>query len=101
MKWNRGFLRIWGVIALLWIGYTIWRFFEGCAYFEDSSLFQPVCNTGQFSDGIPVAGMPVEFDVSDWGRWAGSALIPPAVLLGIGVAIVWAFRGFSNPPPSD
>jgi hypothetical protein len=90
MTWRRGLMRIWVVLAVTWICYTVWRFLDGCFYFPDSSVIQPICNTGNLSDDAPVAGSLGEFGALDWFRWLRLALLPPATILVIGVLVNWA-----------
>jgi hypothetical protein len=94
MNWERGIFRVWIAFSLLWIAFTVYRFASGCFYFSDSSIFKPVCDTGGFQKGIPIAGYPEVFSVWDWARWGISAVTIPLLLFIGGLSLKWIAKGF-------
>jgi hypothetical protein len=117
----RGLFRLWLVLSVLWIGgvaAVTWGTFP----VDDWSQFPivpgstaDICSTAkdaeQCSDLLRTAGKN-PFDAYDlnWDRhgpsWIGKerrkaiqfaivvALVPPAFVLALGSALIWAFRGF-------
>jgi hypothetical protein len=97
----RGLFRLWLVLSVLWIGgvgVVMWQTFP-------ESELPSMCD-------LPANERPKEYDCSwlarvkdevvymEWEQRAAVqsgillALAPPAVLLALGSALVWAFRGF-------
>ena len=75
MNFPRGLFRLWLVLSVLWIGGVV------CLTWHDLQLPR----SGPFNDLIADAVI---------GRGIKVALIPPVVILAIGSALVWAFKGF-------
>src|SRR6266566_1180069 len=97
----RGLFRLWLVLSLLWIGgvgIVTWQTFP-------ENELPSMCD-------LPANERPKEFDCSwlarvkdqvvytDWEQRAAVqsgillALVPPALVLALGSALLWAFRGF-------
>ena len=87
MRVARGLFRLWLVLSVLWIGgvgVVTWRTFP--------------------SDEVGVAwSIVLDPEAPDWALGSAEkavrfatflALIPPAFVLALGSALVWAFRGF-------
>jgi hypothetical protein len=100
-----GLFRLWLVLSVLWIGgvgVATWKTFPKDEYVV------PSARRGMFDDLIPKRGETLpKFDPSkphtvirDNERWEAvrsasvAALVPPAFVLALGSALVWAFRGF-------
>ena len=96
MNFRIGFFRIWLVLAVVWFLFSAYSFWIGCFYFRDSSFFQPICNTGNFKDGIPVAGYLYEFQSKDWISWLVRALGAPIAVLIFGWVVSWITKGFAK-----
>jgi hypothetical protein len=93
---------MWVALAVVWVAYTSWSFAGGCFYFKDSSVFRPICATGQPKiQGATVATTIDKFGLSDWSRWLGRAFLPPLALLLAGTATLWVADGFRKRPPSN
>ena len=84
----RGLFRLWLVLSVLWvagIGATSLIFDETVsAYVRLESMFD-TCIKVKKAD-----------ECAEWLRWGAPwlALVPPIVVLVIGWALIWAFRGF-------
>jgi hypothetical protein len=97
----RGLFRLWLVVSVLWIGgvgFVTWRTFP-------ENELPSMCD-------LPANERPKEFDCSWLQRVKDElvymdkkqraaiqsgillALVPPAFVLALGSALVWAFRGF-------
>lgn len=95
MSWDRGLFRFWIIAAVIWVVIAGWLFWSGCYFFPDSP-FNPICDTGEFRQGIPVAGLLRQFSAWDWVRWIWFAAWPPLALLTLGYAARWALQGFGR-----
>jgi hypothetical protein len=75
----RGLFRLWLVLSVLWVGVVTWWTFPSAL----SMLLDP--------EVPPWAVEPARDAV-----WFATllALIPPAFVLALGAALLWAFRGF-------
>jgi hypothetical protein len=124
MRVARGLFRLWLVLSVLWIGgvgLVTWQTFpvDDWVYPPGERpernpppagyvIDPPAPSTGMFDDLIPKRGKTLpQFDpskpytvVRDKERWEAVrtgtivALVPPAFVLALGSALVWAFRGF-------
>src|SRR5215510_14410551 len=95
----RGLFRLWLVLSVLWIGgvgVVTWQTFP--------KEYVPPSGSRELSDAPKSAD---EFDPDEYlafkvaenrrsAIWFGGvlALVPPAFVLALGSALVWAFRGF-------
>jgi len=113
MAWRvaRGLFRLWLVLSVLWIGgvgVVTWRTFP----VNDWIIVHEVTDPELLKQLEAAPRMPMpEFDPSkphktvvtdrelraiiQWG--IALALVPPAFVLALGSALVWAFRGFRQP----
>jgi hypothetical protein len=106
----RGLFRLWLVLSVLWIGgvaVVTWRSLPEDEFILPSERGPAAPSTGMFDDLIPKRETVRAFDpskpytkVREKERWEAVrlasvvALLPPAFLLALGSALVWAFRGF-------
>jgi hypothetical protein len=107
----RGLFRLWLVLSVLWIGgvaVETWRHFP-----FDLLLTPGKAPPGEFDPDTFLARDLPDFDASNPSKqyvlvrekerrsaiWHASllAFLPPAFLLALGSAVVWAFRGFRQP----
>jgi hypothetical protein len=80
MNWQRGLLRVWVVLSLLWIAYGVVQ------------AWTPLgCWTG-FS-----AGPWCRYVYAQPATLAAIILGPPIVLWMAGAIVIWVLRGFSKP----
>jgi hypothetical protein len=94
----RGLFRLWLVLSVLWIGgvgVVTWQTFPEDWGANDPIVERPSApSTGMFDDLIPKHG--------DKERWEAIrlasviALLPPAFVLALGSALVWALKGFRD-----
>jgi hypothetical protein len=87
MNWRAGFLRVWVVMAVLWVGIAIWQFASGCWWFWADF---PVCRNG---NGNALAGLE-SFTGYDWIAWLVFMFGLPATLLCVGLISAWIIGGF-------
>jgi hypothetical protein len=101
----RGLFRLWLVLSVLWIGgvgYVTWQHFP-----VDLTVTPGKAPSAEFDPDEFLARTAPDFDPSkpyvvvrdkerrDAIQFASLlALIPPAFVLALGSALVWAFRGF-------
>ena len=90
---------MWILAAITWAAYSIWTFAKSCFYFPDS--WMPICPTGEFAGGSPVAGTLGAFDLSDWFRLIAWTAGPSLGALIAGLACFWVLRGFRRPANSN
>lgn len=114
MNWRAGLFRLWLVAAVLWwavAGWASWENYERRPFWEHSPPMPPeLCK-----EAVGQAGKP---EATDWAAVAdcerqqaaavaehhqviawhiGVPLVPPFIVLGIGVALAWVARGFAAP----
>ena len=122
MNWNRGFLRLWAVLAVCWV--TLFTFERGhdllaqdisrivTVSFGDGTnrLLENFSSTGTAEDALARAKAkfpdqeikhlnrsPTIVAVPDWPTRIDTAvwiLLPPSMLLLLGLAGMWVMRGF-------
>lgn len=101
----RGLFRLWLVLSVLWIGgvgVVTWRDFP-----EDWRAAIPIAER---PPPTPPPTPPGEFNPDEWldaklteerhsAIWHASllAFLPPAFVLALGSALLWAIRGFRQP----
>lgn len=108
LRLARGLFRLWLVLSVLWIGgvgVVTWLTFPE----EPWGLHDPVVeqNLPEFDPSKPYVVLPKGASQADElaraaagerrsAIWHGSllAFLPPAFVLALGSALVWAFRGF-------
>jgi hypothetical protein len=94
----RGLFRLWLILSVLWIGgvgYVTWQTFpEEYVPSERRELSDAPKSADEFDPDKYLAFKAAEDRRS--AIWCASlvALVPPAFLLALGSALVWAFRGF-------
>jgi len=97
INWNRGFLRLWIVVSLLWIiawSVYIWAVTNDYFILKEISEVKP---------GIPsiaestVALMNSRLQQIQQGVFY--ATIPPAILLMLGLVVKWISKGFASNSP--
>jgi hypothetical protein len=103
MAWRiaRGLFRLWLVLSVLWIGavgVVTWRTWETPPWSLPSICDVPANERSEDWDCSWFARVEAEFmDEDQRARWATAillALLPPAFVLALGSALVWALRGF-------
>ena len=107
MRVGRGLFRLWLVLSVLWIGAVVGA--VGWVTWTDFTD-DPACRLVSLLTGAncfpPVRGLPPGFYVEHpqeiilanrsgaVQRGIPLALLPPAFVLALGAALVWAIRGF-------
>jgi hypothetical protein len=94
----RGLFRLWLILSVLWIGgvgYVTWRDFPP-PYVPDPqrATTSPKAPSTEFDPDEFLAFASAEERRSAFWFAGGLALVPPAFVLALGSALVWAFRGF-------
>lgn len=80
LDWRRGLIRLWVLVSFLWAGYWLYNLQLACAFW-----FAPWCES------------PAHVDWPNGSMVLGLALVlmsGPALLLLLGLATLWAVRGF-------
>jgi len=93
----RGFLRLWLVLSVLWIGAVIAVATLNFPAADPWAKFNPQPSAQQQSDSLPDAPWVIEAAANRQRAIQTAteiALIPPVLLLMIGSALGWALRGF-------
>jgi hypothetical protein len=106
MKWRRGLLRAWALIAVFWaagvvaFGYSAYRprMLPEAPLPEICRNPGPNPNTVPFECARPTKSETAEEASAPWGQYLARAIIPPFVLLSLGVAINWVASGFPRLP---
>ena len=80
MNWKRGLLRVWAVLAAIWISLQAFLMWDKITA---RWIWDPVVS----ADGS-VHGSTTPFKIAGW------VLLPPLLLLLLGMATVWIKRGF-------
>ncbi len=122
MNWKHGFLRIWVVVSLIWIasisvsnGIYEWNqyWFSYCNTKNENRLFNNYCleirssleqqkktiiENGKEINLVPVLGNPLDERAYETVLFdfISKALMPPLVLLLLGLSVTWIVRGFKR-----
>ncbi len=103
MNWRRGFIRLWLVVATLWClsvaglayvevttprAYRTETWLTGTGPECTGKTIAPKCFTDERVE-IPVSRLTLP-----WLKGLTLAVLPPAVLFGIGLVAIWIFAGF-------
>ena len=101
MRVARGLFRLWLVLSVLWIGgagYVTWKDFPASYRVAESKSktagFDPdayLRSLGVNPDALWSFDQEGRAALWSFAQWA---FIPPAFMLALGAALVWAFRGF-------
>ena len=100
MNLKRGFFRLWLLLAVLWVGATVWSFYDdllerpwtlnwaSCSAPVESGPFTGFVDCGPNSDGVQVRALS--------NRWFAIKMIgvPPIATFLLGCALLWVGRGF-------
>lgn len=114
VNWGTGLFRLWIVSAVLWwavAGWVSWDDYRRRPFWEQAPPMPPeLCKEA--------VGQVEKPDAIDWNavadcerRQAGAVterhqliawhigvpLVPPLIVLGIGIALTWVARGFASP----
>src|SRR5262249_13430539 len=80
-----GLFRIWIVASIVWLVGWLWYVWATCD--GNERLY---CYTSFFDDWM--APLPLTF--LDYAKLIATGMVVPIVVLALGSALVWAFRGF-------
>jgi hypothetical protein len=98
MRWRRGLLRLWIVIALAWVAGIgafadpIDRIFHPLSFYQGDGRITLLRQAGFGDDEIADY-----FSKSSLTDLAKLAILPPLFLLAIGCGGIWIARGFMGP----
>src|SRR5258708_34138112 len=108
MNWRRGFVRIWVLASVAWIGFVAWSFYEYALLPRQVAATAGVCakaSTANPSLGNPFDCYPpgqVFADLIPIGdaaiRYAALALGPVIALGALGLVLGWIVRGCRASP---
>lgn len=106
MNWRRGLLRAWALIAVFWAagvvasGYSAYhpRMLPEAPLPEICRNLGPNPSTVPFECAQPTESGDAEETSAQWVQYLARAIIPPFVLLSLGVAINWVASGFPRLP---
>ena len=91
----RGLFRIWVVASIIWFVGWLWYVWATCTLKHvpgnPENEYTKLCYTSLFSDWM--SQVPY-FTFWDYASIAATAIGVPIVVLALGSALVWAFRGF-------
>ena len=82
------------MLSSIWAISLILSFARNCFYFNDSSVFSPICETGSLSGGYPVAANLTGFTAIDWLKMIIRLGGPPFLLFLFGAGMIWTLKGF-------
>lgn len=105
IRWSHGFFRIWILLTVLWIAAATWFQMGGEAppQFDPSQPYEEVVPPPPGYKPVP------QFDPDEYlarksaeaaklmALKAGWILVPPVLVLILGVGIAWTVRGFKPP----
>ncbi len=102
-NWRRGFLRLWVVFSVLWIGGMVWMLLADDRIPSLSNSCSELLNFKVDEPGEYLTEPDVEACEASWRKkWLAliNILLVPFVLLAIGLTIGWIVRGFRGKAPT-
>jgi hypothetical protein len=116
MKWTRGFMRLWGVLAACWI--MAWLLTGGTQLleqrFKGEAPINPVSGWRECPPNIEPKNKITPINPNDcsdsrnyepdWGHRVttiANIFVPPALILLLGFAVAWIARGFRRSAPPE